>query len=156
MLDLSKLRAVADALNQEGVQYLVFGGVAVNLHGIARMTEDFDFFVRPEPENVQRIKRALRRVWNDPLIDEIQDNDMIGDYPSVAYYPPNEDFTIDFVSRLGEMFAFDDLEAQVVDLNGVAIPIATPVTLVRMKRGTVRYKDRLDADQLRHRFNLKE
>jgi predicted nucleotidyltransferase len=155
-MELSKVRTVADAMNQEGVEYVIFGGVAVNLHGLARMTEDIDFFVRPDPENVSRIKRALRRVWNDPNIDEIQDDDMVGEYPSVKYCPPDEEFTIDFVSRLGEMFAFDDLESQRVDIQGIQVPVATPATLVRMKRDTVRGKDRNDAAALRRKFRLDE
>lgn len=156
MIDLSRLRRVCAALNDEGVEYIVFGGVAVNLQGVARMTEDFDFFVAPSPDNVQRIKRALRRLWDDALINEIQDDDMIGEYPSVKYEPPGEEFTIDFVSRLGEMFTFEDLRAQTMDLDGVPVNVATPETLVRMKRDTVRYKDKLDAAQLRERFGLKE
>jgi predicted nucleotidyltransferase len=155
-MELSKVRTVAEAMNQEGVEYVIFGGVAVNLHGLARMTEDIDFFVRPDPENVSRIKRALRRVWNDPNIDEIQDDDMVGEYPSVKYCPPDEEFTIDFVSRLGETFAFDDLESQWVDIQGIQVPVATPATLVRMKRDTVRGKDRNDAAALRRKFRLDE
>ena len=156
MLDFGKLVAIADAFNREGVEYIVFGGAAVNLHGVFRTTEDYDFFVRPDPENVARIKRALHSVWNDPSINEIQDDDMVGDYPSFRYGPPDEDFAIDVVSRLGEAFAYDDLEAEVHVVEGVSIRLATPRTLVRMKRDTVRYKDHEDAERLRAKFNLPE
>lgn len=156
MLDFSKLLAIAEAFNREGVEYIVFGGAAVNLHGVFRTTEDYDFFVRPEPENVARIKRALRSVWNDPSIDEIQDDDMIGDYPSFRYGPPDGDLMIDVVSRLGEAFAYDDLEAEVHTIRDIPIRVATPATLVRMKRDTVRYKDHEDAGRLRAKFNLPE
>ena len=155
-MDLDKLLMVVAALNREGVQYVLFGGAAVNLHGVFRVTEDYDFFVRPEPENVARIKSALRSVWNDQAIDEINDDDMIGDYPSVCYGPPNEDFTIDFVSRLGEMFQYDDLQTEVHEVKGVPVRLATPSTLVRMKKNTVRYKDHEDAAKLRSKFNLPE
>jgi|SRR5215213_8163362 len=155
-MDLDKLLMIVAALNREGVQYVLFGGAAVNLHGVFRVTEDYDFFVRPEPENVARIKRALRSVWNDPAIDEINDVDMIGDYPSVCYGPPDEDFTIDFVSRLGEMFQYDDLQPEVHDVKGIPVRLATPSTLVRMKKDTVRYKDHEDAAKLRSKFNLPE
>jgi nucleotidyltransferase AbiEii toxin of type IV toxin-antitoxin system len=156
MMDLDKLLSVAEAFNREGVEYIVFGGAAVNLHGIFRATEDVDFFVRPEPENVARIKRALRSLWDDPSIDEIQDDDMIGDYPSFRYGPPDERFDIDVVSRLGEMFQYSDLECEVHEIDGVAIRLATPATLVRMKRDTVRFKDRDDAMKLRQKFDLPE
>lgn len=153
---LDKLVELCRAMNEEGVAYVLFGGAAVNLHGIFRTTEDFDFFVRPEPLNVAALKRALRKVWDDPLIDEIRDDDMIGDYPSVRYCTPDEDLYIDFVSRLGEMFQFDDLEAETHVIEGIPIRVATPATLNRMKRGTVRPKDWDDAARLRRKFGLPE
>jgi Nucleotidyl transferase AbiEii toxin, Type IV TA system len=156
MLDFDRLLAIANAFNREGVEYMVFGGAAVNLHGLFRATEDFDFFVRPAPENVARIKRALRSIWNDPSIDEIQDDDMIGAYPSFRYGAPDEDVVIDVVSRLGEAFSYEDLDAEVHEVKGVPVRVATPATLVRMKRDTVRYKDHEDAAKLRAKFNLPE
>jgi hypothetical protein len=156
MMDVDKLLAIVRAFNAEAVEYIVFGGAAVNLHGLFRTTEDVDFFVRPDPENVARIKRALRSIWNDPSIDEIQDDDMIGDYPSFHYGPPNELFHIDVVSRLGEAFQYDDLEAEIHEVDGVPIRLATPATLYRMKRDTVRYKDREDAMKLKKKFDLPE
>jgi hypothetical protein len=106
--------------------------------------------------NVARIKRALRSLWDDPSIDEIQDDDMVGDYPSFNYNPPDEDFAIDVVSRLGEAFTYDQLEAVTMDVRGVPVQIVTPETLYRMKRDTVRPQDKIDALNLRDRFDLPE
>ena len=156
MIDFNQLVAFAAALNREGVDYVLFGGAAVNLHGLRRTTDDFDFFVDPAPENVRRIKRALRSMWDDASLDEIQDEDMIGDYPSFSYTPPEGGFGLDFVSRLGEAFRYVDLEAEVHDVNGVPVRIATPRTLYRMKRHTVRPMDRQDAERLRAKFGLAE
>ena len=155
-MDFDRLIEVCAALNIEGVEYILFGGAAVNLHGVFRVTEDFDFFVTPDPSNLAAIKRALRSIWADPLIDEIQDDDMVGEYPSVRYCPPDENLYIDFVSRLGEMFSYSDLEAETHIVEGVPIRLATPATLNRMKKSTVRYKDWDDAARLRRKFNLPE
>ena len=51
------LRVLA-ALEREGVRYVVFGAAALNLHGLARFTEDLDLFIAPDVENVQALKRA--------------------------------------------------------------------------------------------------
>lgn len=155
-MELDDMIRIADALNREAVDYILFGGGAVNLHGLIRATEDADFFVSPAPENVARIKRALRSLWDDPLIDEIQDDDMVGEYPSFRYAPPDVEYYVDFVSRLGEAFAYDDLEAEVHTVDGIPVRLATPRTLVRMKRDTVRGKDRQDADALRRKFGVEE
>jgi hypothetical protein len=156
MIDLRKLVELASAMNEEGVEYIVFGGAAVNLHGIMRGTEDYDIFLRPTPENVESLKRALKRMWDDPSIDEITDNDFCGEFRSIRYGPPEDDVFIDFVAALGEAFAYDDLEAEIHTVENVPIRIATPRTLVRMKRDTVRPKDRLDADLLRRKFKITE
>jgi hypothetical protein len=156
MIDLTRVLEIITAFNREGVSYKIFGGVAVNFHGVVRTTEDVDFFVDPAPENVVKIKRALRSIWNDPSIDEIQDDDMIGDYPSFNYNPPDELFAIDVVSRLGEAFRYDELEAQTIDVAGVPVRVVTPATLYRMKHDTVRPKDKIDALNLRERFDLPE
>src|ERR1041385_2553861 len=156
MVDFDRLLQLAAAMNAEGVEYILFGGAAVNLHGLFRATEDYDFFVRPTPENVARLKRALHAVWDDESIDEITDNDLCGEYRSVRYGPPDEDLYIDFVAQLGEAFSYDDLEYETHFEESVPIRIATPRTLVRMKKDTVRYKDRMDADALRRKFDLKD
>ena len=52
-----RLVEVLRALHDESVAYVLFGGQAVNLHGIPRFTEDIDLFVKPSPENVERLRR---------------------------------------------------------------------------------------------------
>lgn len=156
MMDFDKVLDLVRAMNREGVEYITFGAVALNAHGIIRATVDADFFIRPTAENIERLRRALRSVWNDPEIEKITSEDLAGDYPAVNYGPPGEEFNIDFVARLGEAFRYADLEWQTVDFEGVPIRVVTPGTLYRMKRDTVRPKDRLDADFLRRKFSLPE
>ena len=156
MIDFNRVLAIVEAFNRESVEYKIFGGVAVNLHGLPRTTEDVDFFVDPAPENVVRIKRALRSIWNDPHLDEVQDDEMLGAYPSFKYYPPNETFWIDVVARLGKAFTYDDLDAETQEISGLKVRLVTPRTLYLMKRDTVRPKDKIDALNLRARFKIEE
>lgn len=156
MVDLDKVLELIRAMNDEGVEYITFGAIALWAHGIVRVTEDADFFVAPTPDNIERLKRALRRVWNDPHIDEIEADDLLGDYPAVRYAPPDTELYFDFVTRLGEAFAFDTLEWEMAEIEGVSLRVVTAPQLYRMKRDTVRSKDRGDAEALRQRFSLPE
>ena len=156
MIQLRDVLKIVDTFNREGVEYKLFGGMAVNLHGYIHNTEDVDFFVDPAPENVARIKRAFRAIWNDPHLDEIRDDDMIGEYPSFNYNPPGEDYGIDVISRIGEVFVYAHLPFQTLDINGISVRVATARGLYDMKKGTVRYHDQIDADALRERFEFKE
>lgn len=142
--------AVLRALNEESVEYVLVGGVAVGLHGFERATNDIDLFVRPTEGNVGRLRAALQRVFDDPSIDEITAADLAGDYPTIRYGPPEGDYFVDILGRLGTEIAFDDLKSQGLDVAGVPVRLATPETLYRMKR------DRIDAEVLKEAFDLKD
>jgi Nucleotidyl transferase AbiEii toxin, Type IV TA system len=149
-------KSVLSAMEREGVEYAVFGAVAVNLLGLARATEDLDIFVAPNRENIEKLKSALRSVFDDPHIDEITADDLLGDYPAVQYVPPEGPFRVDILTRLGEAFRFQDLEVQRIDFDGIAVSVVTPRTLYRMKKGTVRPKDWGDAEALKRRYRLED
>lgn len=153
---MDEVLKVVAAMNREGVEYITFGAVALWVHGIVRNTEDADFFVAPTIENIERLKRALRSVWDDPSIDEISGEELISDYPAVRYGPPDTAFYMDFLTRLGEAFSYDTLEWQMAEIENVPIRVVTPAQLYRMKRDTVRPKDRNDAEALRQAFSLSE
>lgn len=155
-MDYELTKKVLSALERENVQYIVFGAVAVNLLGLARATEDLDIFIAPSRENVERLRAALHSVFADPHIDEITAEDLLGDYPAVQYTPPDGPFRMDILTRLGEAFRFEDLESQRIEFDGMMVSVATPQTLYRMKKGTVRPKDWGDAAALKLRYGLKD
>ena len=125
--------------------------------GIVRATRDADFFVAPDEDNVARLRRALKSVFDDdPNLDEITAADLGGDYPAVEYTPPHGRYSMDILARRGEAFRYEDLEAEDVVVEGDRARVATPRMLYRMKKDTVRLQDRLDAETIRARFGLKD
>jgi hypothetical protein len=128
----------------------------MNLQGIARATEDVDLFIRPERENIQRLTRAFRSMWDDPDISQITLEDLAGEYPTIRYGPPGEDFVIDLLSHLGETFHYEDIEAELMRVEGAEVRIATPRMLYRMKKDTIRPIDKADATALREKFGIPE
>lgn len=150
------MRKVLEALERESVRYVVFGGAALNLHGFVRATEDIDVFLEPTRGNLEALKRALRSVFHDPLIDEISVDELMGDYPAVQYVPPEGEFHIDILTRLGEAFQFDNVESVRMPFGDIEVSVATPRMLYRMKKNTVRPKDRMDALVLRERFGVED
>jgi hypothetical protein len=156
VVEFDPARLVLEALEREGVQYAVFGAVALGIHGLARSTEDLDVFVAPERDNIDRLKQALRSVFADPSIEEISADDLLGDYPAVQYVPPEGAFHVDILTRLGEAFRWQDLEVLRMPFEGLTVNVVSPQTLYRMKRDTVRAKDRADAEVLRRRFGLED
>ncbi len=146
--------AVLTALEREGVRYVMVGSMAMAANGVVRATRDVDFVVASDEANVARLRAALRSVFDDPSIDEIDAAELAGAYPVVQYFPPGEAYSVDIIARLGAAFAYDDIEWHWMEIDGLRIKVATPRMLYVMKRDTVREQDRLDARMLKERFGL--
>lgn len=145
------------AFESVGLEYVLIGATAMGFHGLVRATEDIDLLVRASDQNIERLRQAFRKTYaSDPHIEEIKSTDLLGDYPAVRYYPPSGDLFFDVMTRLGEVASFESVEAEVKEVEGIHVPVATPAALYMLKKDTVRPLDRHDAAALRERFNLKD
>lgn len=148
---------VLRAFEEAGLEYVLIGAAAMAFHGLVRATEDVDFFIRATPDNIERLRNALREAYEgDPHISAISSADLLGEYPAVRYYPPTGDLYFDVLTRLGEAASFETVDAEIKDIDGTSVKVATPAALYRMKKGTVRLQDQADAAALRERFNLQD
>ncbi len=155
-MTLEEAKAVLAALVNGGVDFVVIGSMAMAAQGLPRATHDLDIFVSPEIENLEALKRALRSLFDDPNVEEIDPTELAGDYPAVEYVPPHGNYSMDILTRLGEAFVWPDLAANCdeIELGDLVVKVATPSMLYRMKRDTVRPQDRADAARLRATFDL--
>jgi predicted nucleotidyltransferase len=134
---------ILKALWQEKVEYILIGGFAVIIHGMPRVTQDLDIFVKMVPENIDKLKKALKAVFNDNSIDGITLDDL-NDYSVIRYGTPDE-FYIDILGRLGEVAVYDDLKYEIITVEGIQVRIASIETLYWLKKDTLRLEDRRDA-----------
>jgi hypothetical protein len=156
-VDRDEMLRVLRAFDREGLEYVLIGAAAMGFHGLVRATEDLDLFIRAAPENIERLKRALRAVYDDdPNVDEIKVEDLLGDYPALRYYPPSGDLYFDVMTRLGEVASYETVDAEIKSVEGIRVRVATPRALFRLKKGTVRPLDRSDAEVLRREFDLED
>ena len=156
-MDRDEILRVLRAFEEQGLEYVLIGAAAMGFHGVVRATEDLDFFIRATAENVERLKRAFQQVYSDdPNIDDIFADDLLGEYPAVRYYPPSGDLYFDVMTRLGDAAAFDTVESVVMEVEGIRVSVATPKALYRLKKDTVRALDRQDAEALKQQFDLEE
>lgn len=156
-MDRDELLRILKAFESERLEYVLIGATAMGFQGLIRATEDVDLLLRPTKANIERLRRALRSVYkDDPTIEEIRSDDLLGDYPAVRYYPPSGDLFFDVMTRLGDAATFDSVAAEVKEVEGIRVSVATPAALYRLKKNTVRPLDRRDAEALRERFGLEE
>ena len=156
MMTWEQAKTVLAALEREGVRYVLVGSMGLAAHGLVRATRDMDFFVASDDDNVIRLKRALRSVFDDPSLEEICAEELRGSYPAVQYMPPEGDYSIDILARLGEMYRYEDLEWEEISVDDISVRVATAQMLYRMKRDTVRPQDKTDAAALRQYFDISE
>jgi predicted nucleotidyltransferase len=58
--------AIVESLNENGVQYLIVGGLAVVAHGYVRFTADVDLLLSVDPDNLKRAVEALKALAYRP------------------------------------------------------------------------------------------
>jgi hypothetical protein len=148
------LRALR-ALEVQGVEYALIGATAMGFHGLIRATEAVDLVIRATPDNVARLPRALQAAYpDDPNVEDIRAEDLLGDHPAVRYYPLNGEIFLDILTRLGDAASCETIEAQICEAEGVRVRLITPRALYHIKKESVRPLDQRDAAALRERFQL--
>ena len=60
--DVSDPQRIFEALDAHGVEYVVVGGLAVQVHGHVRMTNDLGLIPAPNRENMRRLADALNQL----------------------------------------------------------------------------------------------
>jgi hypothetical protein len=67
-MKLAAFEAIAAALRDAGVRYLVAGGLAVNAHGYLRLTYDVDLVIQLKPDNIRPAFKALAGLGYRPTV----------------------------------------------------------------------------------------
>ena len=138
-------RDMLSALSAAQVEYLVVGAYALAAHGLPRSTGDIDFWIRPTPENADRVFAALIQ-FGAPLQGLTRDDlSRAGTVFQIGVAPRRIDL-LTAIDGIDFDIAWSDRETREVD--GVSVPVLSRAHLLQNKRATGRPKDHLDADWL--------
>ncbi len=139
-----------DSFEKNKVEYVIIGGLAINLHGFNRNTQDIDLFINPTKKNIDKLKKSLFQVFGDDDIDEISIEEL-NKYP-VIRYGSSSGVQIDIITKLGERFDFSNLNIDVKEIDGIKIKYANLKTLYKLKEKTCREIDQLDLKFLKSKM----
>ncbi len=156
---MDSYKHVFQALHDAGVNYIIVGGVAMNLLGCPRFTNDIDILLALDKANLQAMKDAMRRLGYEQRIpialDELGDEKkavhFVQDHNLLAYtfYSPKDPlYSIDVI--VGDSLHFPQYEKHLVrkDVWGLSLPVVSIDDLIGLKRKSNRKKDALDIEML--------
>lgn len=147
------------SLVETGCRFLIAGGVAVNLHGIPRMTQDLDLVVDLDPENVLGLVETLLRLGYRPrapvdprgLADPAQREAWIRDkgLKALSFHHPAQPFlVVDVLLDVPVEYSGAVAHAVTADLGSMSVQLVSIDDLIRMKTAANRPQDRSDIEHL--------
>lgn len=146
------------ALERHRVRYAVAGGVAVNLHGIPRMTADLDLVVDLESENLRRFLQSMQELGYHPrlpvpaeeLLDQDKRKDWIENRNLHAFTFWNEKKPFEEVDVLLQVPQIPNIIERAVRLQieSMTLFLVQLDDLMEMKRAAGREQDHADLDAL--------
>jgi len=139
-------KELLESLNSAKVRYLVLGGYAVIHYGYRRATDDLDIWIAIDPENTERVSRALQQFGGfsaskvKPSLFQATGKVFIfGREPArvdILTSPSGVDFEPSYARR------------NVVIWDGVKVPLISFADLSANKRASGRAKDLADVENL--------
>jgi len=146
--------------NKERIRYLVCGGIALNLHGIPRMTADLDLMVDMEEKNLLKLLKILKGLGYKPKAP-VKINDFL-DINRRKLWRKKKNmlmFTLYNIKKPYQeldMFTenplnFDEAykRRKVIRAASLEIPTVCIEDLIEMKKRGRRKQDRTDVESLR-------
>lgn len=150
-----KTAELIQCLSDEQIQYVLVGGLAVQLHGFLRATFDIDLVLAMNGENLARFIAVAKRHGLVPAIpvplDSLANPDLIDQWHRekgmLAFSlrePRAGGSVVDVLVRPDVPFERLMANAVLGELSGRRVPIASIPDLLAMKRAAGRPKDMLD------------
>ena len=132
-------------LNRAGVDYIMVGGWAVNLHGYVRATIDLDIWILADQENARKVYSALGE-FGAPLVD-VRPEDFATD--GTIFQIGVAPCRIDIINKIdGVRYVDASPRAVAKTIEGVPVRVISREDLIANKRASGRTKDLADAEIL--------
>jgi len=152
--------AIFKKLNKLGIDYLVVGGLAVNFHGVPRMTYDIDLMVLLRRDNILMLVKILIQWGYKPKIP-VDPRDLADEAKRKFWIQEKNMKALNFYSEslpIGEIdlvfdspIPYDELSkrAVMIELQGEKIPTVSIHDLIELKLHSGRKQDLADVEHLK-------
>jgi predicted nucleotidyltransferase len=152
------IRGILEELAQEGVEFLIIGGVAVGFHGYVRATKDIDVVPAPDSQNLAKLARVLRAL--DAQVEgaeEFEDEELPDPLDPQAlalggnWVLRTRLGRFDVMQWIGDDALWEKLSPAAIEaeIGGLAIKVVSYEDLVALKENAGRPEDLADLQRLR-------
>ena len=153
-------KAIFKELNTEKIDYVVVGGLAVNFHGIPRMTYDIDLLIQLEPKNILKVISKLK-AWGYRPRAPVNPEDLANAEKRTSWIRDKGMKAFSFHSDrepIGEIdliidspIPYSSLKSRaiVLDVAGEKVPVISINDLIELKLQAGRKQDLSDVEHLK-------
>ena len=150
---------ILEAHHKEGIAYLAVGGLAVNLHGVPRTTQDIDVIISTDRDNVEKLCVMLARLGYKPRLPvdpvEMSDPETRRDWiekrnlKAFSFYHEKISYKV-FDIVLDQPIRFEDAfkRRKTVQVSDITVNVMHIDDLITMKKGSGRPRDLSDVEML--------
>jgi len=146
-------------LEEAKINYLIVGGIAVNLYGYTRFTGDIDILLALNPANlakmdklmhklnyIERIPVNIKDLGNKAKLNEFTKKKGLKAYTYISNSQPQLD--IDIIVKESSHFKDYYKEKTIIQVWEMKLPVVSIDDLIKMKKSAKRDKDLLDLEAL--------
>lgn len=152
------IRRILEVLVEEGVEFLIIGGIAVGYHGYVRATKDVDVVPAPDPPNLERLARVLREL--DAQIEGAEEfeSEELPDPLDPKALALGGNWVLrtrfgrfDVMQWIGDDALWERLSPAAIEdkIGGIAVKVVSYEDLVALKAQAARPEDLTDLKRLR-------
>jgi hypothetical protein len=147
---LQEVKGFLGLLNKHQVEYMIIGGVAVNVHGYSRATGDLDIWYNPTNSNFLKLLEAVR----DFGFDTSDVEGLSGEPQKALLRLPLESLHIECLAIIDGKMNYDEVNKRTYNFKveeGLVVKVIGFDDLIQNKIMTRRAKDLDDIAQLEKR-----
>jgi len=146
-------------LDRAGIDYIIVGGVAVNLYGYSRFTGDIDIILALNEKNIEKLDKLMHKLgYTERLpihLKDLEDKKKLKGFMKekglkaftfISSVKPQLD--IDIIVEESLKFGEYEKRKKIIDVWDLKLPVCHIDDLIKMKKSAKREKDLLDLEAL--------
>jgi len=138
------------AMHESGADYVWIGMNAAGAYGATMSSTDFDFFIRPELEHLDRARRAFRKLGMRESWAKATSTNLLAGGVTDTFSDPDGGPSVDLIVEVsGPTFKEVWRDHQILNFQKQPVCIASLRHIVESKRAANRPKDRYMLKQLK-------